>query len=161
MRSLTPVEAALAFAIGGSVLAVFVPPFLRNLHASRLTEPLAGLERISARAAALADAAPAPHAYPETAPLTPAQVPRGELVVDPPGTWAHPTWRLLDFSMDAPHAFSFEFRSSNSPERCTYTATAHGDLDGDGVQSTFQIGGAVRPGASPETFPLEVTREVE
>jgi hypothetical protein len=161
MRSLTPVEAALAFAIGGSVLAVFLPPFVRNLHASRLTEPLDALHRLSARAAALADAAPVLQAYPGPAPLTPAQVPRGELVVDPPGTWAHPTWRLLDFSMDAPHAFSFDFNSANSAERSTFSATARGDLDGDGVQSTFQIGGAVRPGSPPETFPLEVTREVE
>ncbi|MDF3072049.1 MAG: hypothetical protein K0R38_7650 [Polyangiaceae bacterium] len=161
MRSLTPVEAALAFAIGGSVLAVFLPPFIRNLHASRLTEPLAGLERISARAAALADAAPALQAYPPSVALTPAQVPRGELVVDPPGTWAHPTWRLLDFSLEAPHAFSFEFVSNNSAQGSTYTATAHGDLDGDGVQSTFQVSGVTRPGNSPETSPLEVMREVE
>lgn len=161
MRSLTPVEAAFAFALGGSVLAVFVPPFIRNLHASRLTEPLEGLGRISKRAAALADAAPALQAYPPSAPLTPAQVPRGELTVDPPGTWAHPTWRLLDFSLQAPHAFSFELSSVNAAERSTYTAVAHGDLDGDGVHSTFQVSGEVRPGHPPETFPLEVIREVE
>lgn len=143
------------------MLAVFVPPFIRNLHASRLTEPLAGLERISARAAALADAAPVLQAYPPSVPLTPAQVPRGELVADPPGTWAHPTWRLLDFALESPHAFSFEFASLNAADRSTYTAVAHGDLDGDGVQSTFQVSGATRAGHAPETSPLEVVREVE
>lgn len=161
MRSLSPVEAAVAFAIGGSVLAVFVPPFVRNLHASRLTEPLERLQYISRRAAELADNAPTSQAYPSSVTLTPALVPRGELVTDPPGTWSHPTWRLLDFSFDTPHAFSFELSSVNGPQLSSYSAAAHGDLDGDGVLSTFQIAGSVRPGGAPQTLPLEVTREVE
>lgn len=161
MRALSPVEAAVAFAIAGSVAAVFIPPFLRNLHASRLTEPLEGLQRISRRAAELADNAPTVQAFPTSVPLTPAQVPRGELVTDPPSTWANPTWRMLDFSFDAPHAFSFELSSHNTAELSTYTAAAHGDLDGDGVLSTFQVSGSVRPGGAPQTLPLEVTREVE
>ena len=113
MRPLTPVEAALAFALVGSILAVSVPTFLRNLHASRMAEPLQGLEQIAGRAALLADTSPQAAAYPETAPLTPARVPRAELVQDPPGTWDHPTWRLLVFSFSVPHAYAFEFSSKN------------------------------------------------
>lgn len=161
MRVLSPVEAAVAFAIGGSVLAVFIPPFVRNLHASRLTEPLDALQRISRRAAELADNAPTLQAFPASVGQTPAQVPRGELVTDPPGTWANPTWRILDFGFETPHAFSFELSSHNAAEGSSYVAIAHGDLDGDGVLSTFQVSGSVRPGGAPQTFPLEVTREVE
>jgi hypothetical protein len=161
MRALTPLEAAIAFAIGGSVLAVFIPAFVRNVHASRLTEPLAGLQAISGRAAQLADGAPQPQAYPESVPLTPAQVPRAELVSDPPGTWSHPTWRVLAFSFETPHAYSFAFQSQNGPEVSTYTASARGDLDGDGVHSSFHVSGSVRPGGAPKTLPLEVEREVE
>jgi hypothetical protein len=161
MRVLTPVEAAIAFAIGGSVLAVFIPSFVRNLHASRLTEPLSGLEAISRRAAELAENAPQLQAFPDSAPLTPARVPRAELVTDPPGTWVHPTWRLLAFSFDAPHAYSFEFESKNANDVSTYKAAAHGDLDGDGVLSTFEITGSIRPGGPAKTLPLEVVREVE
>lgn len=161
MRALTPVEAALAFALGGAVLAVFVPAFVKNVHASRMTEPLDGLSRIAGRASELADTAPQARAYPDAVPLTPAQVPRGVLVADPPGTWQHPTWRLLDFGFDAPHAYSFEFVSQNAPDVSTFTASAHGDLDADGVQSTFSLSGSVRPGSAPQTLPLEVVREVE
>ena len=32
LRSLTPIEAAIAFAIGGSILAVAVPEFVRGLR---------------------------------------------------------------------------------------------------------------------------------
>lgn len=161
MRALTPVEAALAFALGGSVLAVFVPAFVKNVHASRLTEPLDGLSRLTQRAAALADTAPQARAYPDSAPLTPTEVPRGALASDPPGTWQHPSWRLLDFAFETPHAYSFEIISKNAPDVSTFTAIAHGDLDGDGVQSTFSQSGEVKPGSAPRTFPLEVVREVE
>lgn len=161
MRSLTPVEAALAFAIGGSVLAVFVPTFVKNLHASRLAEPLDGLSRLASRSAQLADSSPQAQAFPDSAPLTPERVPRGETVTDVPGTWQHPTWRMLGFSQEAPHAFSFAYESKNGPEESTYTASAHGDLDGDGVLSAFSITGSVRPHGSPSTLPLEVSREVE
>lgn len=161
MRSLTPVEAAVAFAIGGSVLAVFVPTFVKNLHASRLAEPLDGLSRIAARSAQLADGNPQMQAYPESAPLTPERVPRGDTVSDAPGTWQHPTWRLLGFSFDTPHAFSFVYESKNAADESRYTASAHGDLDGDGVLSSFSISGAVKADSAPTTLPLEVSREVE
>jgi hypothetical protein len=88
-------------------------------------------------------------------------VPRGELVRDAPDTWQHPTWRLLDFGFDAPHAYSFEINSSNGADVSKFTAAAHGDLDGDGVLSTFEVSGSLKAGGVPQTLPLEVIREVE
>lgn len=161
MRPLAPVEAALVFALGGAVLAVTVPVFVRNLNASRMTEALDGLERISTRASALADSAPQDRAYPASCPLTPSSVARASLVTDPPSTWSHPTWRLLGFSIETPHAYSFQFDSANGPGESHFTVEAHGDLDGDGVVSTFRTGGSIRPGQPPQRSPLEVIREVE
>lgn len=143
------------------MLAVCIPSFVRNLHASRLAEPLEGLQRISGRAALLADAAPQLKAYPDSVGQTPAQVPRSEAVADPPGTWTQPTWRLLDFAFSVPHSYSFQFTSTNAAEISSYVATARGDLDGDGVLSSFEMSGSVQPGSSPRTSPLEVVREVE
>jgi hypothetical protein len=161
VRSLTAVETALAVSIGGTVLAVTVPVFLDNLHASRLAEPVDGLSRIAMRASAMAITRSADAAYPETVELTPAEVPRGEPTRDPPGTWEHPTWRLLDFSWTVPHCYSFAFESELQPGLARFTALAQGDLDGDGVFSTFQIKGEARDGSEPETFPLESHREIE
>jgi hypothetical protein len=161
MRALAPVYAALFFAIGGSLLAVTVPAFLRNLHASRMSEALEGLELIAGRASVLSDAAPLAAAFPESAPLTPSNVPRATLVTDPPHTWDHPTWRLLGFGFEAPHAYSFQFDSQNGTDVSRFTAEAHGDLDGDGVVSTFRTGATLRQGQSPKRDILEVNREVE
>jgi hypothetical protein len=161
LRPLTPVETAAAIALGGSLLAVTVPTFVRNLHASRLAEPIDGLNRIATRATALAAGRPAEIAYPETVGLTPSAVPQGKTVLDPPGTWNQPTWRRLDFEFTVPHAFSFSFESHDAKGAATFRATAHGDLDGDGVLSTFALGGQSRDGDEPTVTPLEVTREVE
>ena len=40
---MTALEAAVAFSILGSVLAVAIPAFVRDLHGSRFAEPVAGL----------------------------------------------------------------------------------------------------------------------
>jgi hypothetical protein len=144
-----------------AVVMSALPAFVKNLRASRFAEPLDGLSYIAARATLLAAGRPVDTAYPPSAPLTPGVVPRGELVVDPPGTWDHPTWRLLDFKTDAPHAFAFEFQSENGPEGATFSATARGDLDGDGNTSTFILGGDYQKDGSPRTRPLALHREVE
>jgi type IV pilus assembly protein PilA len=161
MRSLTPVEAAVAVAIAGSVLTATVPGFVKNLRASKTTEPLEGLRHIAARAAALADTRPTTAAYPASVGVTPADVPRGEQAMDPPGTWSHATWRALDMEFTAPHAYSFAFESKNGEGYATYRARAHGDLDGDGIRSTFAIAGEKRGSADPVTSPIDVEHEVE
>jgi hypothetical protein len=161
MRALTPLELAAAVSLAGTVAATMVPNFLRNLHASRLSEPVEGLKRIAAHATLRAAGLPPESAYPASAPFTPAVTPRGELVLDPPGTWDSPTWRTLDFAFDAPHAYSFAFESSNTESRSTFTARARGDLDGDGVTSSFAISGSVERGAEPKLEPMEINREVE
>ncbi|MBK7581859.1 MAG: hypothetical protein IPI67_16825 [Myxococcales bacterium] len=161
MRSLTPVEAAVAVAVAASVLATALPAFVRNLHASKLVEPIDGLNRIATRATAMAAARPAASAYPESVSLTPALVPAGTRVTDPPGTWEHPTWRLLDFGFTVPHSFSFAFESGGSTEQSSFYARALGDLDGDGSTSEFSISGASRAGGEPTVSAMDMYREIE
>jgi hypothetical protein len=161
MRALSPTEAALAAAIAGSVLFAAFPAFVKNLHASRLAEPLDGLGAIAARATALAASSSPENAYPEAVGMTPAQVPRAECVVDPPGTWEHPTWRKLGFSLTTAHCFSFALESRNGKGLATFRTRAHGDLDGDGIHSTFALAGEFREGTEPKTLPLEIDREIE
>jgi hypothetical protein len=148
-RRFGEVELALAVALGGSVLAVAIPTFARNLHASRFVEPVGGLKRIGAAAVAYARTRPVAQAFPPSAPLTPPAVPRGRCEVDAPEIWERPTWNALEFRPAAPeeaHCFAFGFDSSLAPARSTFRAYAHGDLDGDGITSTFEITGQVSEG---------------
>ncbi|HLK37163.1 MAG TPA: hypothetical protein VKU41_10465 [Polyangiaceae bacterium] len=148
-RRVTAVELAIGFALGGSLLAVAVPTFAREIHASRLVEPVEGLGRIGAHAVAYAQSRPAARGFPTGAPLTPPVPPRGRCEADPPGTWEHPTWQDLDFRAapeGAPHCFSFAFDSAASPAKSGFRAHAHADLDGDGLTSTFEITGQYADG---------------
>ena len=161
VRSVTPLEAAVAVAVAGAVLATALPAFVQNLHASKLVEPIDGLNRIATRATALAEGRPVASAYPESVGLTPAEVRAGLRVTDPPGTWDHPTWRALEFEFTVAHSFSFAFESGGSTEHSAFRAVAQGDLDGDGSTSDFSISGQVRAGSQATFAPMEIYREVE
>jgi len=148
------VELAIGFSLVGSVVAVAVPTFLREVKSSRFVEPIEGIAALAANAIAYASVHAGPGtvklAFPRTAPLTPAVPARGRLAVDPFGTWTDPTWTALrfpvvgtgfDFADGEPHAYSFAFQSTAGPARSAFKAVAHGDLDGDGALSTFEVTG--------------------
>lgn len=139
-------EGAIGFAVLGSLAAVAVPVFLRELHASRLVEAIDGTAQLGVGAVAHAEGKRVIEAFPPAAALTPPEVPRGRLAADPVGAWDTPTWRALRFrtaprDADAPHAFAFAFDSERTEARSTFVARAHGDLDGDGRTSTFEVRG--------------------
>ncbi|HXX68862.1 MAG TPA: hypothetical protein VEK07_16870 [Polyangiaceae bacterium] len=143
-RRFTPLELSIAFALGGSTLAVMVPAFVHQLHASRFVEPIQGLTHLGAAAVAYAREHTVEEAFPASTPLTPDAPPRGRCEVDPPGAWEQPTWKALDFRpvpAGEPHCFAFGFDSALSPGKSTFRAHAHGDLDGDGIVSTFEVTG--------------------
>jgi hypothetical protein len=145
----------------GSVMATTVPAFVKNLRASHLAEPVDALNQLSTRAALYAVGRPVSLAFPASVALTPSRVPAGHRMVDPPGTWDHPTWRRLDFRMNGPHGFAYEFESQNTPAIASFVVRAHGDLDGDGVTSTFEMSGQSRATEQPAIGELRVYREVE
>jgi len=139
---------AVIFSVVGTLLAVGVPAFVRELHASHFVEPVDGLARIQTGAVAYAQAhaaAGVAEAVPPSAPVTPATPPRGTRTADPAGTWDAPTWKSLAFhpgsDATAPHAYAFGFDSTRAPAAASFRAHAHGDLDGDGVTSTFEVTG--------------------
>ena len=164
MRKWSPVELASAIAIGGSVLVVAIPAFTRNLHYSKMSEPIDGLDKLVTNAVIYAEGRPQNVSFPPSAPLTPADVPRGEAASDPPDAWEHLTWRALDFRFEQPHSFAFKFDSALDPTTgvMRFVATAHGDLDGDGVLSTFEVRGERLPGGKARVLPgMFIDREVE
>ncbi|HSN99839.1 MAG TPA: hypothetical protein VLS89_16195 [Candidatus Nanopelagicales bacterium] len=163
-RSWSAAELGAAIAVGGSVLAVAVPAFFRNLSASKLSEPIEGLDRLVTSALVYAESHPQEISFPPPAPLTPAEVPRGTYAQDPPEAWEHLTWKSLDFRFEEPHAFAFRFDSELDAATGTarFVATAHGDLDGDGALSTFEVRGERAPGQPARILPgMYVDREVE
>ena len=164
-RGLTPLELAIAISVLGCALAATVPACIRAMHAARTAEAVDDVEQIlrssiqrrndEAAAPPAVAAAPAPSssAHKSTAPtplvsapLTPASVPRGEAVWDAEGTWEHPTWKAIHFSIDTPHWYAYQLDVDPDPSTAL-RAVARGDLDGDGVLSTFERDAILDPSA--------------
>ena len=66
-----------------------------------------------------------------------------------PSAWSHPTWQALRFSIPDPHYYRYQFVGRGS----AFVVRAHGDLDDDGMYSTFEMSGVAAPGGQVMTSP--------
>ena len=158
LRRFTPIELGLAVSLLGCVAAIAIPTFVREVHASRFVEPTDGLARLGASACAFATEASG--RFPVSAPLTPPAPPRGKKDVDPAGTWDGPTWTALAFRASpegVPHAYSFAFDSTGN----AFVARARGDLDADGILSTFEVSGSMKAGGPCLDPGMHIEAELE
>lgn len=79
--------------------------------------------------------------------------------------WAdNAVWNGLNFAMEDPHYFHYNFKWTNGTTgfgRCQFTAQAFGDLDGDGVFSTYERAGAADEYGVNAAAGLYIDQEVE
>ncbi len=92
---------------------------------------------------------------------------------DPSEPWEYDasTWEdnavfgPLRFKMDKPHRYHYAIRAKNYPENlygaCEFTAQAFGDLDDDGVVSTFERSGAADQNGVNGAAGLYIDQEME
>jgi prepilin-type N-terminal cleavage/methylation domain-containing protein len=73
---------------------------------------------------------------PTSAVPVPPAIPQAQRVM---GVWNAATWSCLKFTMSAPQFYQYSYVSSGTGTGATYTATAFGDLNGNGVASTFLL----------------------
>ena len=125
-------------ALVGVLAAVAIPAFMKYIKKSKSSEARTMLMGLRAR---VEDHLLEHRALPPPAGPTP---PLGTCCkADPedakcppdPAAWAAPTWRALDFSMDDPHYYSYELAVDGD----RYILKAWGDLDCDGIYSTFTL----------------------
>lgn len=76
--------------------------------------------------------------FPASTPLTPTPIPCGTRARTAPEVWSsQPSWAALGFSVNAPHRYSYQIQSEGVGATAQFTISAFGDLDCDGVYSTF------------------------
>jgi hypothetical protein len=150
----TLVQLSTCVAVGAVLLAAILPGLRARVRASRTTEAVTRLGELYRRTQTywagqqvgpVAPTRSTLHTLPPPAPLTPATVPPGVAALDPPNTWDAPTWNALEFRCTNPHYFSYAFDSAGEGTSAWFTASAHGDLDGNGLLSTFERSGRADP----------------
>lgn len=150
---------ATALAVTGVLAAVAVPSFLRYTQRAKISEVDVNLRQLVLASRSYfqeehagPDGAVTSCRFPDPAPCTPAGSP-----CDHPGdrypasaeAWSHPTWKALGFQIADPHRYQYCVESEGSGADARFTLVAHGDLDCDGVMSTFQRRLAPDPAAAP------------
>jgi len=73
-------------------------------------------------------------------------------------------WSAMFFEQDVPHYFHYNFKWSNEANgagKCQFTAQAFGDLDDDGVYSTYERVGTADPSGTTPVGQLRVENELE
>jgi type II secretory pathway pseudopilin PulG len=124
----------------GVLSAVAIPAFMKYMRKSKTTEATAGMKHVydGARAYYL-EHGKMPKPIATTPPLGACcGQPEGECAA---GSIDWKAWKDLGFSVDGASRYSYELDANATG----FTARAIGDLDCDGVYSTFELAAAVSP----------------
>jgi type II secretory pathway pseudopilin PulG len=153
-----------AVTVIGMLAAIAIPAFLKHIKKSKTAEAIQMVKMMSngARSYYLEDRADPrtgaviPHAFPSasagpTPPLGECCKHPGETCPPAPELWKAEPWASLKFSVDEPSRYSYQFTVEGTGKGARYTASAFGDLDCDGVYSTFEMYGDVNVFGEPTT----------
>ena len=166
---LSLLESALVASLLAVALAIFVPTFARRLRTNKLEEASEVLARMSQGARSYyerydRDCLPAPAGpTPGTPSVDPVDVDFADEAIAGAETWA-----ALELRPGRALRFSYEYAPSGSgcglstrDEPLEVVFRARGDLDGDGVQSTFERRATVDRDGFHEAEALLVHRRTE
>ncbi len=96
-----------------------------------------------------------------TGPKVPAAIPAAQKVKVDAKLWDTDTWKCLKFSINEPQFYAYGYTSTGEGTAATYTATAEGNLDGNAVNSLFELKGAGSTTGDAQRLSLKITNEDE
>jgi type IV pilus assembly protein PilA len=155
MKGFTLIELMIVVAIIGILAAVAIPAFMKYIRRSKTVEATMNIRKIYDSSVAYYESEHADPSgsvinrqFPSTIGWTPAancgKQPGGKCA---PATfksqWAVPTWTALNFSVDDPFYYQYQYTGAGVDSASTFSAEAQGDLNGDGNFSLFRRNGSV------------------
>jgi type IV pilus assembly protein PilA len=152
----TLIELMVVVAIIGVLAAIAVPAFMRNARKAKTSEAVVNIRKLygASRSYIIED-----H-FTQGGSVLPPQFPASQLAtpaanccsppsvngkcLSPGTTWNTPTWMALQFSLDDPHYYRYEYESTGAVTAgatSRFTVRAYGDLNCDMDYSTFEMFG--------------------
>lgn len=180
----TLIELMVVVAIIGILAAVAIPAFMKNVKKAKTTEATIHIKKIADGAiayyheerTAAGSAVPIAKQFPtspavQVAPaLGACCLAAGQKCAPNPALWSDPAWQAVNFAMDDPSYYSYEYTSQlasagksptsgsapgaladGSTPNTFFFADAYGDLNCDGRYSTFEMFGAITTDGSVTT----------
>jgi prepilin-type N-terminal cleavage/methylation domain-containing protein len=172
----TLIELMIAVAIVGILSAVAVPSFIKYVKKSRSTEARMHLEKLynGARTyfyetteagktmVSLQTQFPDPEvATPAVSCCTSGGGAEARCAPNLAIWEGSDTWKALKFDIPDPHYYQYEFKSKGVSITSEFTAFAYGDLDCDGIKSTFTMYGFVDAADGDPTLSASASRQRE
>ncbi|GAC1579838.1 MAG: hypothetical protein NVS3B20_10730 [Polyangiales bacterium] len=168
----TLVELMIVVAIIGvlAALAIYgVSRYLKHSKTAEATRTLGALDTGSKNSfqqetdsSGTAGTGPFVHQFCVTGAAVPsAGVPSASKVKVAATEWATATWQCLKFSINEPQFYQYSYTSSGTGPAALYTASAVGDLDGNGTKSLFELDGAGSTTGDAQRVALKIVNEDE
>jgi type IV pilus assembly protein PilA len=151
----------------GVLSAVAIPAFMKYVRRSKTVEATINVRRLSDAAVAFRDGhrkTGKGFAFPASTQWTPAVVCCGQPGDKCPaasGEWKNGAWHDLDFSIANPHYYQYRFTSDGKGQRARFVVEARGDLDCDGIFSSYRRTGSLDAQGNVQISPLDSANEIE
>lgn len=151
----TLIELMIVVAIIGILAAVAIPAFMKYIRRSKTVEATMNVRKLFDSSVSYFEAehatttgSPLAHQFPTS--VTPAVPAVGSCCGNPgdkcpptPTLWNADSWSALNFSVDDPFYYSYQYNSAGADTGANFQAWAFGDLDCDKIYSTYQRSGSV------------------
>jgi type IV pilus assembly protein PilA len=154
-KGFTLIELMIVVAIIGILAAVAIPAFMKYIRRSKTVEATMNLRKIFDSSVSYYEAehaSPAGAILPRQFPLTQTWSPATNCGLQPGGkcnptteatAWRVGTWTALNFSVDDPFYYSYQYTATGTDSSSAFSAEAQGDLDGDSTFSLFRRTGSI------------------
>src|SRR4051812_16647523 len=153
----TLIELMIVVAIIGILAAVAIPAFMKYIRRSKTVEATMNVRKLFDSSVAYFEAEHADKTgaaiakqFPTSAGPAPGATATaaccgqtGDKCQPAPSNFTGDTWSSLNFSVDDPFYFVYQYVSSGTETSANFGAWAFGDLDCDSIQSTYERSGSV------------------
>ena len=150
----TLIELMIVVAIIGILAATALPAFMKYVRRSKTTEAMMNIRKmydssVAYYAAEHTDASG--HVLPKQFPTSQGPNPSkgacctnaGKKCKPSNPLWTSATWKSLNFSVDDPFYYSYQYTSGGTDKTSTFLVDAYGDLNCNNVYSTYERKGSV------------------
>lgn len=146
---MTLIELMIVVAITGVLCAIAIPSYIRYTRRSKSVEAISNLRRLYDSSIAyyetdrseVGNTGVTPKQFPTSAGPSPAANAccgqPGDKCLPNPATFQGLTWAALNFSVDDPYYYWYEYLSAGVDTAATFQAYAYGNLDCDTIYATY------------------------